>query len=678
MARETIISPQNFVLFRDTGVVPTIPDPATLRKYHADFIETDIEVGEWARNIVDGKLFFRNQTAIEEFLDDIYDDRYVKIGSGGAPIDLNDWFELMNVGEADEYLRCKKPFSGDYEIQAWTEEGQFPGTIWDAMPVASVAAVGGFQLDNDATHFYNGTGSWVPITSGTFDHAGLQHLAYADAGHTGFSPTVHNFVDTTNHPASGLTAGHFLRALSTTTYGFEAVAVAYVSGTPENNQIAVWTNANTIEGTSGITYDGTTFAITGNITATGEISAFTGDAPASWWESMPLAEIGIRGGIDLPNDADLYINGVGNWVEITPIGGSGMIWPSSGGFTVYSGSSTWSTSIPANQVAYFSSAITGTPSSSTWLRGDGAWTANVSSQWITSTNDIYYDTGNVEARKDFLVGNTTDGSVTTLTGRNTVSYSYTLNTKVGNYLRLLSNKVGATGVYVDEDGDTWIGYDPSSYAYTGKLIVYGNSQLLPDITHKIFGNNDSSNYFIGQYDATGSNGLDLHWYGGIKMNVRDGLGIHVASNTNVGINKSPSYKLDVNGTVAGTGGLFTGDVTIGTYHAETKLVLGGDSNQYIAYKSSADGVDMVGYQRAYLGASFYSTYLYVGNGAVYTNTNLNCTGGVTASYFKTADFKLEQSGSQLLIKYGTTIIGSISSAGYLKMKDESEAFVSSP
>ncbi len=40
-------------------------------------------------------------------------------------------------------------------------------------------------------------------------------------------------------------------------------------GTPANNQVGVWTGDGTIEGTSGLTYDGSNFLLTGDIGATG-------------------------------------------------------------------------------------------------------------------------------------------------------------------------------------------------------------------------------------------------------------------------------------------------------------------------------------------------------------------------------------------------------------------------
>jgi hypothetical protein len=42
-------------------------------------------------------------------------------------------------------------------------------------------------------------------------------------------------------------------------------------GTPVDNQVGVWTGDGTIEGTTGLTYDGTNFNITGNITLSGTV-----------------------------------------------------------------------------------------------------------------------------------------------------------------------------------------------------------------------------------------------------------------------------------------------------------------------------------------------------------------------------------------------------------------------
>ena len=54
----------------------------------------------------------------------------------------------------------------------------------------------------------------------------LGHLSGVTSGiqtqFTGKANTIHNLIDTTNHPVSGLTPGHFLKALTATTYGFEA------------------------------------------------------------------------------------------------------------------------------------------------------------------------------------------------------------------------------------------------------------------------------------------------------------------------------------------------------------------------------------------------------------------------------------------------------------------------
>jgi len=57
-------------------------------------------------------------------------------------------------------------------------------------------------------------------------------------------------------------------------YSLSGYGIVFVSGTPVDNQIAVWTDSTHIEGASGLTFNGTTLAITGNVTATGEITAY--------------------------------------------------------------------------------------------------------------------------------------------------------------------------------------------------------------------------------------------------------------------------------------------------------------------------------------------------------------------------------------------------------------------
>jgi len=59
------------------------------------------------------------------------------------------------------------------------------------------------------------------LTAGTFCAGDDSRLSNAR------TPTAHNLIDTVNHPVSGLTTGHFLKALSATTYGFAAHGLTY-------------------------------------------------------------------------------------------------------------------------------------------------------------------------------------------------------------------------------------------------------------------------------------------------------------------------------------------------------------------------------------------------------------------------------------------------------------------
>jgi hypothetical protein len=116
-----------------------------------------------------------------------HDDRYPTFSY------LNSWFELVNPGTENEYLRVKKTIAGDKEIQAWTDTGWLPPNIWAAMPSPSSTARGGILLGNTSlpTKFLREDGNWQVVTSGTMDHNALSNKDYASSGHIGFLPDTH-------------------------------------------------------------------------------------------------------------------------------------------------------------------------------------------------------------------------------------------------------------------------------------------------------------------------------------------------------------------------------------------------------------------------------------------------------------------------------------------------------
>lgn len=94
----------------------------------------------------------------------------------------------------------------------------------------------------------------------------------------GVSPTVHNLVDTVNHPVSGLTTGHFLKATGASTYAFAVHGLTYsdVNAISKNSpsvdrEILIW------DGTGGSQVrvsTGTTISSGGDLQCSGDVIAY--------------------------------------------------------------------------------------------------------------------------------------------------------------------------------------------------------------------------------------------------------------------------------------------------------------------------------------------------------------------------------------------------------------------
>lgn len=131
----------------------------------------------------------------------------------------------------------------------------------------STAALARAALDVDQA----GTDNSTPVTlAGALDYITLsgQELTRNAIDLTtdvsGFLP-VGNIVTST-----GASSTTFLRGDGSWATPSGSGDVSKV-GTPVDNQVGVWTGDGTIEGTTGLTYNGTTLDITGNITLTGTV-----------------------------------------------------------------------------------------------------------------------------------------------------------------------------------------------------------------------------------------------------------------------------------------------------------------------------------------------------------------------------------------------------------------------
>jgi hypothetical protein len=120
--------------------------------------------------------------------------------------------------------------------------------------------------DHDAVTF-TGTGTYISLSG---QQITVDQITQSDISDVTATASELNLLD-----LAGLTAGWILSADSATTASWKAnPGGGNVSntGTPVNNQLAVWTDATTIEGEANLTYDGTTFTVNDDASISGTIA----------------------------------------------------------------------------------------------------------------------------------------------------------------------------------------------------------------------------------------------------------------------------------------------------------------------------------------------------------------------------------------------------------------------
>jgi hypothetical protein len=220
-------------------------------------------------------------------------------------------------------------------------------------------------------------------------------------------------------------------------------------GTPVDNQVGVWTGDGTIEGTTGLTYDGSALDITGNITLSGTVdninianlasSVTTNNAKVSFdWDYDYT---------DLINSPDIPSSGV----DFDPVGTDNSTDVTLAGqdFLSITGQQ-----ITANKINIDNLSASGTASSTTYLRGDNTWST------VSGGGDVVDDTtpqlgGNLDYNgKGIKLASQTvsgsDGNVVYLSGSLTwsqadASAESTAGGLVG--IRLSASEVLLEGIY---------------------------------------------------------------------------------------------------------------------------------------------------------------------------------------------------------------------------------------
>lgn len=149
----------------------------------------------------------------------IYGGLSVSANRGSIYLGDGSTFCTLAIDETETYLVAIDPTTGLLSRRSATSLGGgdmvYPGV---GIAVSTGSAWATSITPSTGYLYYTGSAySWKNETYSLSSH-----------NHTGvYATTIHNLIDTTNHPVSGLTTGHFLKATGATTYAFAAHGLTY-------------------------------------------------------------------------------------------------------------------------------------------------------------------------------------------------------------------------------------------------------------------------------------------------------------------------------------------------------------------------------------------------------------------------------------------------------------------